>query len=247
MGSFVSWLDHSEEDRRRVQEMLLLFSDKDTVDDLGFGTVRDAISNALFPGTSVLQTRARYFLFIPWIFRDAERKRPDALEATAKNMEYRLIGALKAGGDHSGLIGIDAGYNLRTRPSAMFWGGLGRYGIFLEPSLSIRQYCRHVARKQAAADIENPEPLESLDELIRTPSLARETQRHRQQPEAPREWRRERECRRQPAGNSIRGGAKSKWIPAVSAAHQIAVPGPPSRTQRGHVCGPYPRLLLRPL
>ncbi len=87
MGSFISWLDHSEEDQRRVREMLQLFSDKDTVDDLGLGTVRDAISNALFPGTSVIQTRARYFLFIPWIFRRAERRHPHQLVAKATDME----------------------------------------------------------------------------------------------------------------------------------------------------------------
>ena len=58
MVSTISWLDHSEVDQRRVREMLRLFSDKDTVDDLGIGTVRDAISNSLVPGTSVIQTRA---------------------------------------------------------------------------------------------------------------------------------------------------------------------------------------------
>ena len=33
--SFISWLNHSEADQRRVREMLQLFADKDTVDDLG--------------------------------------------------------------------------------------------------------------------------------------------------------------------------------------------------------------------
>ena len=51
--SFVGWLDYSEAERRQVQEMLQLFTEKGTVDDLGVGTVRDAISNRLFPGTSV--------------------------------------------------------------------------------------------------------------------------------------------------------------------------------------------------
>lgn len=155
MGSFISWLDHSEEDQRRIREMLQLFSDKDTVDDLGIGTVRDAISNALFPGTSVIQTRARYFLFIPWIFRRAERRHPHQLVAKATDMERTLIGALKEGGDHGGLIGVDRGRDVRTLPSAIFWGGLIRYGIFLAPSLSIRQYGRHVARGLAAAEIED--------------------------------------------------------------------------------------------
>jgi hypothetical protein len=155
MASFISWLDHSEEDQRRVREMLRLFSDKDTVDDLGLGTIRDSISNALFPGTSVIQTRARYFLFIPWIFRRAERRHPHQLVPKATDMERTLIGALKEGGDHAGLIGVDAGRNVRTLPSAIFWGGLIRYGIFLAPSLSIRQYGRHVPRGLVAADTED--------------------------------------------------------------------------------------------
>lgn len=155
MGSFISWLDHSEDDQRRIREMLRLFSDKDTVDDLGLGTIRDAISSALFPGTSVIQTRARYFLFVPWIFRRAELRYPQQLVAKATDMERTLIGALKEGGDHAGLIGVDAGRNVRTLPSAIFWGGLIRYGIFLAPSLSIRQYGRHVARGLVAADFED--------------------------------------------------------------------------------------------
>lgn len=155
MASLVSWLDHSEDDQRRVREMLQLFSDKDTVDDLGIGTVRDAISNALFPGTSIIQTRARYFLFIPWLFRNAETRRPQQVVAKATDAERNLIGALLAGGDHDGLIGLQAGRNVRTLPSAIFWGGLIRYGIFLAPSLSIRQYGRQVARGLGLPDAED--------------------------------------------------------------------------------------------
>jgi hypothetical protein len=126
VGSFVSWLDHSEEDQRRVREMLQLFSDKDTVDDLGIGTVRDAISNSLFPGTSIIQTRARYFLFVPWLFRRAERNHADQLVAKATDMERKLIESLRAGGDLAGLIGVEAGKNVRTLPSSIYWSGLVR-------------------------------------------------------------------------------------------------------------------------
>jgi hypothetical protein len=135
--------------------MLQLFSDKDTVDDLGIGTVRDAISNSLFPGTSIIQTRARYFLFVPWLFRQAEQQHPLRLVAKATDMERRLIGALRAGGDLAGLVGAEAGTNVRTLPSAIFWGGLVRYGIFLTSSLSVRQYGRHVARGLAVLEAED--------------------------------------------------------------------------------------------
>jgi hypothetical protein len=155
VGSTISWLDHSEEDQRRVREMLQLFTDKDTVDDLGIGTVRDAISNSLFPGTSVIQTRARYFLFVPWLFRRAEQRHPQQLVAKATDMERSLIEALRTGGDLAGLIGVERGKNVRTLPSAIFWGGLIRYGIFLSPSLTIRQYGRHAARGLAVLDTED--------------------------------------------------------------------------------------------
>ncbi len=135
--------------------MLQLFSDRDTVDDLGIGMVRDAISNSLFPGTSVIQTRARYFLFVPWLFRRAEERHPQQLVPKAADMERNLIEALRAGGDLSGLIGVERGKNVRTLPSAIFWGGLTRYGIFLAPSLTIRQYGRHVARGLAVLDAED--------------------------------------------------------------------------------------------
>lgn len=155
MGSTISWLDHSEEDQRRVREMLRLFEDTDTVDDLGIGTIRDAISNSLFPGTSVIQTRARYFLFVPWLFRRAEQRHPQQLVAKATDMERNLIEALRAGGDTDGLIGVQRGKDVRTLPSAIFWGGLIRYGIFLSPSLTVRQYGRHVARGLVALDSED--------------------------------------------------------------------------------------------
>src|SRR3954454_12654889 len=114
MGSFISWLDHSEADQRRVREMLRLFSDKETVDDLGLGTIRDAISNELFPGTSVVQTRARYYLFIPWIYAEAQRRWPSNLLAKAGDMERKLIFALLNGGEGDGVIGREAQAKLKT-------------------------------------------------------------------------------------------------------------------------------------
>lgn len=147
MGSFIGWLDYSESDQRQVRELLKLFSDKGTVDDLGIGTVRDAISNQLFPGTSVVQTRARYFLFIPWIHQEAERRFPTKVIAKAEDMERSLITALGASDDLDGLIGRQAGANLRTLPSMIYWNGLATLGIFTVPGLSRGNYGRLAARR----------------------------------------------------------------------------------------------------
>ena len=43
-------MDYSEAQRRRMREAIDLLSEKGILDELGVGTIRDAISDALFPG-----------------------------------------------------------------------------------------------------------------------------------------------------------------------------------------------------
>ena len=158
--SFIGWLDHSEAEQRQIRDLLQMFTDKGTVDDLGIGTVRDAISNRLFPGTSVTQTRARYFLFIPWIFLRAESKYPTQILDRSDAMERHLIGSLLKAEDQDGLIGRQVGKDIRMLPSGLYWSGLSSYGIFLQPSLTRSQY---------AVSARNPPSTEVEDELVHRP------------------------------------------------------------------------------
>jgi len=65
MPSTFSWLDYSDHERRRVLDVVELFGEKTTVDEIGIGSVRDAFADAWFPGTSTIQTTAKYFLLVP--------------------------------------------------------------------------------------------------------------------------------------------------------------------------------------
>jgi hypothetical protein len=47
-----------------VREMVALFSQHESRDELEIGQIRDFFSDLLFPGTSVIQTRARYYLLV---------------------------------------------------------------------------------------------------------------------------------------------------------------------------------------
>jgi hypothetical protein len=131
MASLISWLDFSESDRRRAMEVIELFRDKSTVDELGIGTVRDAIADILFPGTSVIHTRARYFLFIPWIYLRLEAKRVSSSEVAgkARTAELDLMEFLRDSDDSDGTIGVRAGRSLKILPSAIYWQALHRLGI----------------------------------------------------------------------------------------------------------------------
>src|SRR5579864_6286555 len=54
MPSAFGWLDTDNEQRRKMLEVVDLFKEEGTVDELGIGSIRDALADALFPGTSVL-------------------------------------------------------------------------------------------------------------------------------------------------------------------------------------------------
>lgn len=57
MGSQLSWLDSSRAEQQRMRELLNMFSEQESRDELGIGQVRDAFGDLLFPGTSTLHTR----------------------------------------------------------------------------------------------------------------------------------------------------------------------------------------------
>ena len=127
----LAWLDYSEADQRRAREIVRMFSQPESRDELGLGQIRDALSDTLFPGTSVLLTRARYLLFVPWFYREGVRLRRQGsqLSSWVDTQERRLIGALRNGGDSSGLIGGVVGEQVQNLPSTIYWNSLRRFGI----------------------------------------------------------------------------------------------------------------------
>ena len=50
MTSRFGWLDHDDAQRAPMKEVVKLFQDKGSVDELGIGSIRDAFSNSLLPG-----------------------------------------------------------------------------------------------------------------------------------------------------------------------------------------------------
>src|SRR5438105_1267544 len=107
MSTFV-WIDYSEKQRRQILEAVDLFREKDTRDELGIAGIRDTFSDMLFPGTGSLQTRARYFFFVPWMYLQFEATRTSSAEIArrARASEIRLIDSLADSADPSGTIGI---------------------------------------------------------------------------------------------------------------------------------------------
>ena len=129
-NSTLSWLDSSEQERSAVLELVSALNEPGTLDELGIGTIRDTFADALFPGTSTIQTRARYFLFIPWILQMVERRPTSNPEGRARQLQLQLCNALdRAHGASEGVIGREAREALQRWPISIYWLGLSRWGI----------------------------------------------------------------------------------------------------------------------
>ena len=138
MISQLGWIDFSSEDRDKVKQALTMMAGRGTLDELGIGQIRDAFADLLFPGLSTIQTRAKYFIFIPRLIRDyqqlpASYRKKQTLHHYLKNQETELARQLIdcCPTDELGIIGrtsIATG-GVKQLPSSIYWGGLRKFHI----------------------------------------------------------------------------------------------------------------------
>lgn len=132
MPSTFTWIDYSEHERRKMLDVIELFGEKTTRDELGLGAVRDAFADLLFPGTTTIQTVAKYFLFVPWMYLDLERKRVPSSKVAERARKFE-IDLARTLGDADGVIGKRAKELLKRLPSNVYWQGLIAWGIRVYP------------------------------------------------------------------------------------------------------------------
>jgi hypothetical protein len=145
-ASSLGWLDLDAAASERVGTLLRSLEEPGTLDALGLGSVRDAFSSLLSPGTSTIQTRLRYFVFLPWIFVRLEEQRvpPAEYARRLRDTEAHLIDCLRHLGPNQGVIGYTAGRELKRLPSEAYWGGLGSWGL-RRLDLSLAEYGKRAA------------------------------------------------------------------------------------------------------
>lgn len=131
MTSTFSWVDFSDEEREKMVQIIRQLRQQDTIDELGIGSVRDSIANILFPGTTTIQTRAKYMLFVPWILKKMEKNRvpSENISQRVKREEIKLCNSLLEMGFKDGVIGAISGEGLQRFPSSIYWAGLQTWGI----------------------------------------------------------------------------------------------------------------------
>ena len=64
----LGWIDFSKNERNKVLSVIHQLEEPAAVDELGLGAIRDGFADYFFPGTSTVQTRAKYFFIVPYSF-----------------------------------------------------------------------------------------------------------------------------------------------------------------------------------
>ena len=147
----IGWIDFSKKERNKILSVLDLLGEKGVLDELGISQIRDGYSDLFFPGTSTIQTRAKYFFIVPYAFRDLEfNNQYDILKLrkTFDNTEEKCAHIfLENTPNEPGVVGkrsIQGGGWVSRTPASIYWAGLRKYGFF-KGKMSIDQYIKFIA------------------------------------------------------------------------------------------------------
>jgi hypothetical protein len=134
MKPTLGWTMLSREEMRQV-ERSLANSEQDTRDEIGFLLIHQGFADRFFPGTSVLHTRVRYVLFMPWLYLQAasSRRRGSDLDTVIRRQMIQLAYRLKKlGQEATGVIGGDKLGQLTSQPpDRVYWTALRAWALLL--------------------------------------------------------------------------------------------------------------------
>lgn len=145
----LGWIDFSKTERSKILSVLDMLSEAGTLDELGVAPIRDGFANIFFPGTTTLQTRAKYFFIVPYILKDSELGREtnpnkvlQTIDQTEKECAQMFLAQNRKERGVVGRVALQRGSWVKQTPAHIYWTGLKRYGIFVGGNLSLSEYVR---------------------------------------------------------------------------------------------------------
>ncbi|MBP2428851.1 DUF6361 family protein [Bradyrhizobium elkanii] len=128
MSSF-GWTYLSRDALRQAERQLSGVGDG-VRDEIGFLILHQRYADYFFPGTSVLHTRLRYALFVPWIYLTLYEENGSLVRDRLRRSEISLAGRLNKTSKDDGVIGGHRYPDATSQPpSVSYWGALGTWGI----------------------------------------------------------------------------------------------------------------------
>lgn len=160
--SSVGWIDFSDNDKQKVLKVIELLREKGTVDELGVGVIRNALSDAMFPCITTIMSRAKYYFIIPrilhnYIFQKPARTTAKQYLRAKENELMQLLAEQNNFEDNTGVIGMTVARQNRDlpphkwgellrKPSTIYWNGLRSLHIY-KGDLSLGNLLNEIDKK----------------------------------------------------------------------------------------------------
>lgn len=133
----IGFVNFNQESLSRANKIMKMLQGQGAIDELGFGRIRDAFSNYLLPGLSVLQSKAKYLTLLPALLKYLEKSDLDSAKTARekiRELEIRTTWRLMEGSPgENGFIGEETLRNdnryVKYDPMYIYGGALERFGL----------------------------------------------------------------------------------------------------------------------
>ncbi len=168
----LGWTMMSRDQMRQVERSLANAA-QDTRDEIGFLILHQGFADRVFPGTSVLHTRVRYALFVPWLYCQAaaDRRRGRDLEGKVRDLLIVLAVRLNLQ-EKYGVIGGDKPGQLTSQPpDRVYWTAMRTWGLLL-PGVESRSEALRRLSSSAGSRSQQDDDGRSLEDISETEVFA---------------------------------------------------------------------------
>ena len=136
------WVDFSKKDRELARDIINSLRGKGALDELGIGAIRDGFAELFFPGTSTIQTRAKYFFLVPYqiekLLSSVDKKGNYFSRLYQMEKETSKQMWLEESSDSENKIGIfgndffsdSENEWVKRPPSEVYWSGIRKLHLF---------------------------------------------------------------------------------------------------------------------
>lgn len=136
------WVDFSKKDRELARDIIASLNAPGAVDELGIGVIRDGFADLFFPGTSTVQTIAKYFFLVAYQVEKLTRNKADnyskalfAMEEKTSRLMWDSLTEEQRKSGNSGVFGSSF-FNrpgnewVKRPPSEIYWSGIRKLQLF---------------------------------------------------------------------------------------------------------------------
>ena len=138
----LGYITFSAEEQQLVHNVIQQIS-QGALDELGLGRIRDAFSDAMFPGMSTLHRKSKYFVLLPALYDQLSKtqisdkgKIQELIREYEINMTIGLLNGVSQSIDHTGITGssleidkLKAGHYVKNTPSNIYLSSLKYFGL----------------------------------------------------------------------------------------------------------------------